>query len=136
MSRELLGAREVEDCEWEFDGPVIENVVADESRVRIVTADGPALVIELVGDCCSRSYFETNSLLDARSLLGERLIGVRRAASGLPNVSDENSATRYHAIVVRTDQQSITIDWRNESNGYYDGWADLFVDDRMLGTIL
>lgn len=88
--------------------------------------DGRRVVLSLDGDCCSGSYFEERSVEDAHSLVGEELRAIAHASSRLADVTSEyGDLTQYHAVKITTDKQEVVIDWRNESNGYYDGWCDV-----------
>ena len=114
---------------------VIENVLAGDTHIDFVSVDGRVLRIELEGDCCSSSFFDDNSKIDAEALLGERLMGIEEVGRDAPEVDQlksQSESTLYHAMLLRTDKQSITVDWRNESNGHYDGWANVFLDGEHI----
>ena len=108
----------------------VASVVHAPSRGRtdgvvIKSTDGREIVLDLDGDCCSVSYFEAESLKDLQSLVGERIVQIERVDSSLPgNKVVELRADEeilYHALKITTDKQELVVDWRNESNGYYDG---------------
>lgn len=111
------------------DGFWVKSVLHDRNRgatdgVVITSTDGREVVLSLDGDCCSSSYFEENSLADLQSIVGEKLekfeeVGARKS----DNNDDYDNSTVYHALKVTTDKQELVVDWRNESNGYYDGWC-------------
>ena len=111
---------------------IIENVIANDDVLEFVALDGRNVKVQLIGDCCSSSYFDDNSKVDAKGLFGERLMTLESTGRdpGEPDPNDEEDYPRtlYYALIIRTDKQSITVDWRNVSNGYYRGWTNIFVD--------
>lgn len=111
---------------------IIENVIAADTTIDLIAVDGRVLSIQLEGDCCSSSFFDDYSKVDARGLFGHRLMSMESVGRKAPEVDTiarrGDDSTAYHALIIRTDKESVTIDWRNESNGYYDGWANVFID--------
>ena len=110
---------------------IIENVIATPESLRLISTDGHEVRVELEGGCCSSSFFDNYSLIDARGLMGERLMSIEDTGRAEPEndpYKEGCDVIEYHALVVRTDKQSVTIDWRNDSNGYYAGTAHLFLD--------
>lgn len=103
-------------------------VAADGESVRLVGKDR-AIELMLTGDCCSRSYFPEASLTDLRELKGEKLAMLEEVESARPDgvQPDEECGedVRWHALKITTNKSSRTIDWRNDSNGYYDGWLTI-----------
>lgn len=80
----------------------------------------------LSGDCCSQSFFEKNSIEDARGLVGLNLRAIEHVSSGIPDRKDARfDVTVYHAVKITTEDRVVVIDWRNESNGYYDGECEV-----------
>lgn len=116
---------------------IIENVVIADSRLLLVATSGHQVEVELDGDCCSRSFFDDCSKMDARGLMGERLMSIEDVGRDAPDpdpVPHQDDSQEYHALIIRTDKQSITVDWRNESNGYYGGSARIRLDGEELGA--
>jgi hypothetical protein len=110
---------------------IIENVITSDSTLKLVAADGREVRIELEGDCCSTSFFDDHSKLDVRDLLGQRLMDVSDAGRDAPDpdpIPHRDDSQEYHALHIRTDRASITVDWRNESNGYYGGTARIWYE--------
>jgi len=87
--------------------------------IRLTDDAGNTLEFWLDGDCCSNSVFEERSFADLCLLVGETLISVEEVES---EMEDEGPEVQWSALLVRTNWSSITVDWRNESNGYYSGW--------------
>jgi hypothetical protein len=75
-----------------------------------------------VGGCCSRSWFESINNIEA--LLWETIIGLeyKGPVKGIP--TDEGDIIRVHGYTLKTEKGHCDIEFRNESNGYYDGWCE------------
>ena len=86
-------------------------------------ADGDKLVYAAVGECCSRSWFE--HMEGADCLVGEIVTGVRVTSLPQQDSADGYDVTRIDNISVFTLRGRCVFDFRNESNGYYSGSADL-----------
>lgn len=89
-------------------------------------AGGGRLELELDGDCCSHSYFvepaQFGELLGATIQAAEERDGV--GVLDPPPRPEEpfyDDQLSPHFLVFTTDKGHVTIDWRNSSNGYYDG---------------
>jgi len=109
--------------------PKVDEVIA------LAAEDGRVVELKLTGDCCSGSYFEEQSIKDAQTLVGQTLFNIENAESARPYVKaaygytdektdnwvDGTDAIHYHCLKLTTDQGVTVLDWRNESNGYYDG---------------
>lgn len=98
---------------------VIEDVVAVGSDATIHLRDGRTIEYQLDGECCSKSYFADEKQF--HELKGRRLRNFEfRDGVG---VRDDypHDGVKTHFLVFTTDEGHATIDWRNESNGYYDG---------------
>ncbi len=117
---------------------VVENVEFSpgSSRATLHSVDHRALCIDLEGDCCSSSFFDNEAKLDLRDILGHRITRIEDGAfpEGVTPAPDYegSESTSNHCLLITTDKASISVLWRNESNGYYDGWADLSIDGEKL----
>lgn len=83
-----------------------------------------AITLVLEGNCCSTCFFEENSIVDAKALKGKKIIAIEQVESQTPNTTetgDEDVVLKYHAVKIITSREEVILDWRNESNGYYDG---------------
>jgi hypothetical protein len=107
--------------------------------------DGKAFEFSLYGDCCrSSSNFTPEGLEAFRELIGTTILRVEDRAAPREGLADAPTAgedqarerrliekyppleyDRWHFVVFRTNKGHVTIDWRNESNGYYDGGCSL-----------
>ena len=102
---------------------------APDDILVLIADDGRKVELRLTGDCCSSSYFEKRSVEDVKGLVGQTLLEIDSVESNIANYkvesteeNDYNGGTfQYHAVKIKTDQETIVVDWRNESNGYYDG---------------
>ena len=102
------------------------DVSDDEEALRFRFTDefGP-VVWSVDGDCCSHSYWH-----DGYSLNALRLGTVSAVASlELPDVSDSPAElTQAYGYAITTEKGAATLAFRNESNGYYGGYASLGKD--------
>lgn len=118
---------------------VIKNVLTPDlslgSVLEIVAVDGRVLRIELEGVCCSQSFFDKDSVLDVKALLGQTLLKLSDVYCEGREAYEGSDVTKCHALVLRTNAESISLMWRNESNGYYDGFVHVTLDGNRLNTI-
>jgi hypothetical protein len=108
-------------------GATVKEIAAKKDFVGLVLDTGQTLRLSLDGDCCSRSYFtDTDQFLE---LVGAKIQGIeeRRGESkdGLNEaaMADEYAPEdiKWYFLVFVTNKGHVTIDWRNDSNGYYSG---------------
>lgn len=117
---------------------IVENVEFSpgSGSALLHSSDHRTLRIELEGDCCSSSFFDNESKLDLRDILGHRIVKIEDGAfpPGVEPAPDYegSDSTSNHCLLIATDKTSLSVLWRNESNGYYDGWADLFIDGEKI----
>lgn len=117
---------------------VVENVEFSPGSGRAVlhSSDGRTLTIDLEGDCCSSSFFDYEARLDLRDILGHKLVRIEDGAfpDGVTPAPDypNSDSTSNHCLLITTDKASLSVLWRNESNGYYDGCAELSLDGERL----
>ncbi len=103
----------------------------NDEKVVLYAEDGRSIVLTVEGDCCSHSYFTDNGIKDFKSIVGETLIKLEETEcpGALPDghffVSEEDErngdCVALYCLKVTTDKQEVSIDWRNDSNGYYGG---------------
>lgn len=109
-----------DDVSQRFIGRKVESVEAvGNDRVHLTLGDGQVATLRLEDDCCSQSYFTDTAQFD--ELRGATIQGVEERDG--PEVRDYGNVecVRWHFLVFVTDRGHVTIDWRNDSNGYYDG---------------
>lgn len=107
-------------------GATVLSVEADEDWASLKFADGRVLRFRLEGDCCSSSYF-TAPKEQFGELVGARIHEIEERQQFPDDKNDiekypqEGGDISWHFLVFTTDKGHVTIDWRNDSNGYYDG---------------
>ncbi len=121
---------------------------------KVVAVDGSTLFLDtgaawhfgLEGDCCSTSDYTPEGLEAFKELVGATIAKIESRPSWDNHVVDDDKlmsamytareaalVERYppddhdcwHFLVFVTDKGHVTIDWRNQSTGYYDGWVNL-----------
>lgn len=109
----------------------------DEQRddaVVLVLDDGRGLRLELDAECCSRSYFADVHQFD--ELVGARIQAIeeREGVGKLEPADGEGDRITPRFLIFTTDRGYVTVDWRNDSNGYYDGWVvpSLLTPDELV----
>jgi hypothetical protein len=110
-------------------GETVVAVVRNASHsVQLTTANYGVALFHLTGDCCSSSHFTDIGQFD--ELIGATILEVdERIGESRPNLesdlrarSDEyHDVLSWHFLVFATNKGHVTVDWHNDSNGYYDG---------------
>lgn len=104
----------------------IEHAIRDCSFV-LYFENGHQMRVEVEGDCCSSSYFTEGALDELGSIKpGEILTGIEELESGIPEEKNGGTYTKYYFLKIQTDKQTLNLDWRNDSNGYYSGFVNFF----------
>lgn len=97
-----------------------------DERLEFVSVDGRSVKLDLSGDCCSGSYFEETCISEAKELVGQTITRIQHVESELPEREEPHgNVTKYHAVKISTLSGELVLDWRNESNGYYDGSCEV-----------
>jgi hypothetical protein len=111
-----------------IEGAVVKTLDANEDRLILHLEDGRRATFELEGDCCSWSHF--TDVRQFKELEGVRITKVEERTNEDKNKTDgENGEVSWHFLVFTTDKGHVTIDWRNDSNGYYDGSVIFSVEE-------
>ena len=94
--------------------------------MTIVAEDSRELVIGLHGDCCSSSFFDDDAKMDIQDCLGETLTSIACENSDGKDRTEypESDCESYYYLEVTTNKHQFRIPFRNDSNGYYGGWAE------------
>lgn len=95
--------------------------------ITLTDENGRKLVMSLHGDCCSNSSFDSDSLNDARDLVGQVLTSIENRF--VRSESTDWGKEDIYFTVLTTNAGHTTLGWRNESNGYYGGWLTVSGDD-------
>ena len=113
-----------------FEGRTVIDVI----DTTLILDDGSRAVFALDADCCSASYFTDGAQF--AELRGATIQSVEerdedsesaanKAVTTAVTTGGYDVCTKWHFLVFVTDKGHVTIDWRNESNGYYDGQVDV-----------
>lgn len=85
---------------------------ADGDNLTFVSTKGDELRLQLVGDCCSHSYFDKDAELDAKALLGATLTSIEY--SFVPSADGDDGYSKTDAaLLLRTDKWSTSLMWHN-----------------------
>lgn len=101
-------------------GKTIKAVFLAEDRraVKFVLADDSEIVARCDADCCSYTWIENFEMPD-------NMLGTVIEADGIdmPDQGDMEGrdVVRYYGFRIVTERGICTIDYRNDSNGYYGG---------------
>lgn len=106
-------------------GQVVVYAKADGSKAVLRFVGGGRLTLELEGDCCSQSYFTKEAQF--ADLVGAKIIAVEEVEQpdDFVEYNTENTESLIWSFLkFTTDKGHFTVDWRNDSNGYYSGWLE------------
>jgi hypothetical protein len=111
-------------------GRVVESIAFsnDNWDLDVNFKDGTKLELKLEGDCCSSSYFTEDAVEDAWELVGSTIVSIEDRDDGHNKDreykdTDDFTSTIWSFLVFKTNKGHVTLDWRNDSNGYYSGWV-------------
>ena len=105
-------------------GKKIEACYINTSRDTMMwKVDGKWYRIDAYGDCCSTSWFEHCDNVDA--LVGGTLVSVENVGGYSSETDDGYGEIKVDMIKFTTDKGYSTLEFRNESNGYYSGWCQI-----------
>lgn len=112
---------------------IIENVIFSENKtvLELVSTVGDILKFQLEGDCCSNSFFDEDTVLDVKTVLGESLVSADTIEEGTER-DDVVDEIIHYALKLQTDRQLVTLMWRNENNGYYAGYVDIYFNGQKV----
>lgn len=107
------------------------SVSGDRETITLATSDGRVIVGRAYGDCCSRTWIE--NVENEEALVGHTIDAVEDIPMpDLGNVGTDHQpdveSVAYYGLRITTGAGICTIDYRNDSNGYYGGdlsWATL-----------
>lgn len=98
----------------------------DKHEVTLYLDSGKAVGIGLEGDCCSSSYFTPEGFAAFEELRGSTILGVEERSGETETAPGGDDTRAWHFLVFETSRGHVTIDWHNDSNGYYDGYIVFF----------
>lgn len=109
-------------------GKTIETVTHDKAKgvVRFSFREGPDVVVDAEGDCCSHSWIELveipTGIRGAKITALEDSDTVREAT---PEELAKADCLSVYQTMIRTTKGDISLEFRNDSNGYYGGYLVL-----------
>lgn len=93
-------------------------VAVDGSAIRFDMLDGEPIVANAYGDCCSHTWIENVET-------PENLLGTVSEVEDLDlhkaDKEEDYNLIQFYGCKISTEKGSSTLDYRNESNGYYGG---------------
>ena len=112
------------------DHKVIDTMKWDSDSIRFTFTDGSTLVGATWGDCCSTTWIED---IDDATVIGTGAVLMGIDNVDMPDLGDPDEYTtrKYYGIRFTTSRGQCTLDFRNDSNGYYGGsidWAGTLSD--------
>lgn len=106
------------------------SITDDHTKLALKLKDlDTEIVLEAYGGCCSRSWIEHISGIDA--LIDSEIYSVEDVyladvpLIGLPSTENVDQVT-YYATKIHTSKGVFQIDYRNDSNGYYGGSLEAY----------
>jgi hypothetical protein len=119
----------------------VSRVFVSEEHTEVILYDqqGRELSLTLFGEpCCSASFFPKDSIEDLRGLIGETIETLEEIDVSANNGDGEYykregwTYFHYYALKIRTSRGELTVDWRNASEGSYDGACRVALDGTAL----
>lgn len=103
-------------------GRTIQRVVVQEEGQRLTFLTDKGRVSWVCkADCCSYTWMETVEVEPGLVLEVEEVEGTDEPLEGREPSKGDYDYVRYHAVKVKTTGGHGLIDFRNDSNGHYDG---------------
>jgi hypothetical protein len=103
------------------DQEVITTVFT-EKDISFTLRDGDVLVYNAIGDCCSSSYIED---IDDLEVLQNATFLELYIESGETKEVEDHEVSKWTFYKFKTTKGYATLSFRNDSNGYYDGYLKL-----------
>ena len=104
-----------------FVDKVVEKVMINGDHSTMMwKVDGKWYRLSAYGDCCSTSWYEH---CDNASVFDNAKLIAWEDAGGHSEDKDWN-VIRVNMLKFKTEKGDCTIEFRNESNGYYSGWVE------------
>jgi len=100
----------------------------DGDWITFQIADGPPVTLRAEGDCCSISWIESLDAPDALCGTVQSIENVDLPDQGNVGTAkhpDIDEVVSYYGLKITTNNGVCTIDYRNDSNGYYGGSLEL-----------
>lgn len=99
----------------------IKKITHNSDNLTFILADSSRVSYKAVGDCCSKSYIED---LDNPEIFNDSILLSVESESGQKKEISDWDIHKWTFYKFKTDKGMCTLSFRNESNGYYDGWLE------------
>ena len=99
----------------------LKSVFLTERKLTIELKNGKKIIYDAFGDCCSASYIE--SMDNQAALENSTLLSVE-SVSGDEKTTGEYEVSKWTFYKFKTTKGMCTLSFRNDSNGYYDGYLE------------
>lgn|SRR3990167_5569582 len=108
----------------EIIGKTIKEIYFDKEMDDwiVFITDENKLSYHIEADCCSTSYID--SFKGISNLLNQKVISVKELRT-TEEVIEEWDYIRTHPVEIITEKGVCVFTYKNNSNGYYDGWIEL-----------
>ena len=114
----------------ELKDKIIKKVEMEEDQTIVFTTkDGEKIAYVAYGDCCSTSWFA--HIAGLKNLLGQRIVEVKERQEwtkkeiATAEAEGDYESLSLYGYLLKTKKGTCDIEFRNESNGYYGGNAEL-----------
>jgi hypothetical protein len=106
----------------------IKNVIRGKRTLEI-QCEQQIIKVHAIADCCSNSWFEYPSQLS----LNKVIRSIRKGNHiEMPPSEVQEIDKNYHVTIEFTDGNHEEFILRNSSNGYYDGWIEISVNQTVI----
>lgn len=108
---------------------IVSHMLADDGAEMVLTlADSSIVRLQADGGCCSTSWIE--SIDDENALHGTVTAVEEIDMPNLGNIDGKRhqgvKEVAYYGLKITTDKGRCVIDYRNDSNGCYGGWLNIY----------
>lgn len=110
--------------DYQFDvlkGKSIISIEWSEQKIVFNMKD-MSVCFNAFGDCCSSSYIES---LDNPEVFKDAIFNSAESIEGEQKELTDYNVHKWTFYKFKTSKGSCTLSFRNESNGYYDGYLEL-----------
>jgi len=104
-----------------LNGLNIKKTEYDEQYLTFTLNDGSKIKYYAEGDCCSSSFIES---IDDLDVLQDCVILSTESVSGEQIDANDYEVHKWTFYKFKTNKGYATLSFRNESNGYYDGYLE------------
>jgi hypothetical protein len=104
----------------DLKGQEILSVSYTEEHLNFILKD-KTVSYKAVGDCCSSSYIES---LDNPEVFNKAIFQDVETVEGKEEERKDCEVLKWTFYKFKTSKGACTLSFRNESNGYYNGWLE------------